>query len=331
MLPLKKPPKEENNIRIEFKGNKLNISYITDKILAMSSPYNFSQEKFILIQTFFKEVLQDNITIISLCKEEEKIFNEKLFGDKIKYILIPFNDHETLSINSIHKTMKFIDNEINNNKKYVIIHCHRGKGRTGLIIACYLLYKNIFKESEEALNYFNKKRCIDNSCVKNPTQRKYMNYYQLFIKEKLYDVDYNFYIENLKLRIMNLKSILIEGIEDKNNLFCLIYEIESNKLLIHKEIIYGFNNFENDNIVLETDVKFYFIEKNNNENNNINILLKENENIFKLSTFVFAFNPYFEYNSKEKEIHFNSKYEINKIYKSKDKKYDNIKVILKYE
>ena len=129
---------------------------------------------------------------------------------------------------------------------------------------------------------------------------------------------------------MNLKSILIEGIDDKNNLLCLIFEIESNKLLYNKEIIYGFNNFENDNIILETDVKFYFLENNYNENNNINVLLNENEYIFKLSNFVLAFNPYFEYNSKEKEIQFNSKYEINKIYKSTDKKYDNIKIILKY-
>ena len=326
MHPLKKPPKEENNIRIEFKGNKLNISYITEKILAMSSPYNLTKEKFNLFLNFFKEVLKDNITIISLCEEEVKIFNEKLFGDKIKYILIRFNEHETLSIISIHKTVKFIDNEINNNKKYVIVHCHRGKGRTGLIIACYLLYKNIFKESEEALKYFNNKRCIDNSCVKNPTQRKYVKYYQECITEKLFDDNYKLYFDNLISRKMYLKSILIEGIDDKNNLICLIYEIESNKLLFNKEIIYGFNNIENDNIVLETDVKFYFIEKNNNENNNYSL----NENLFKLSNFVFAFNPYFEYNSKEKEIKFNSKYEINKIYKSKDKKYDNIKIILKY-
>ena len=330
MLPLKKQPKEENNIRIEFKGNKLNISYITEKILAMSSPYNFSEEKFHLFQNFCKEVLQDNITIISLCKEEGKIFNEKLFGDKIKYLLIPFNDHETISLKSIHKTVLFIDNEINNNKKYVIIHCHRGKGRTGFIISCYLLYKNIFKESEDALKFFNKKRCIDKSCVKNPTQKKFVKYYQLFIKEKLFNDNYKFYIENLKLRKMNLKSILIEGIDDKNNLLCLIFEIESNKLLCNKEIIYGLNNFENDNIILETDVKFYFLENNYNENNNINVLLNENEYIFKLSNFVLAFNPYFEYNSKEKEIQFNSKYEINKIYKSTDKKYDNIKIILKY-
>ena len=283
--------------------NLKETNYITEKILAMSSPYNLTKEKFNLFLNFFKEVLKDNITIISLCEEEVKIFNEKLFGDKIKYILIRFNEHETLSIISIHKTVKFIDNEINNNKKYVIVHCHRGKGRTGLIIACYLLYKNIFKESEEALKYFNNKRCIDNSCVKNPTQRKYVKYYQECITEKLFDDNYKLYFDNLISRKMYLKSILIEGIDDKNNLMCLIYEIESNKLLFNKEIIYGFNNIENDNIVLETDVKFYFIEKNNNENNNYSL----NENLFKLSNFVFAFNPYFEYNSKEKEIKFNLK------------------------
>jgi protein-tyrosine phosphatase len=325
MLPFK-VPKEDNNILIDFKGNKLNISYITDKILAMASPYTLTKEKFNLFQNFFNEIFNDNIIIISLCNEEKKKYNEKLFGEKIKYILFPINDHETVSIKSIHEFIIFIDKEVKINNKYIIIHCHRGKGRTGLILSCYFLYKNVCNGSEEAIDLFNKKRCIDNSCVKNPTQRKYVKYYEEFIKEKLYNDNYKFYNEKLKLNKMTLRSINIEGIESNNKILCFIYEIESNKLIFKKEIIYGFNNIESDKIVLENDVTFYFIEINNEFSENS----IEKDNLFKLSNFAFAFNPYFEYNMNNKEIKFNSKSEINKIYKSKEQKYNNIKISLNY-
>ena len=30
---------------------------------------------------------------------------------------------------------------VNNEKKKVLVHCHSGKGRTGIVIACYLIFK----------------------------------------------------------------------------------------------------------------------------------------------------------------------------------------------
>lgn len=36
-------------------------------------------------------------------------------------------------------------------KKKVAIHCHAGLGRTGLIIACYLVYSKMFS-ANEAIN-----------------------------------------------------------------------------------------------------------------------------------------------------------------------------------
>jgi hypothetical protein len=40
----------------------------------------------------------------------------------------------------------------------VLIHCHAGLGRTGLIIACYLLYSKFSKSPEEAIDFVREKR-----------------------------------------------------------------------------------------------------------------------------------------------------------------------------
>jgi len=38
------------------------------------------------------------------------------------------------------------------------VHCLAGKGRTGTVICCYLLYSQRFNNCAEALEYYMKKR-----------------------------------------------------------------------------------------------------------------------------------------------------------------------------
>jgi hypothetical protein len=53
-----------------------------------------------------------------------------------------------------------------------------GKGRTGTIIASYLLYCGLFHNAEKALEYFAIKRSNNNWGVTGPSQVRYVSYLQ---------------------------------------------------------------------------------------------------------------------------------------------------------
>lgn len=57
---------------------------------------------------------------------------------------------------------KFVNNFryffLENQKNIIVVHCLAGKGRTGTVICCYLMYSGRMKTPEEALEYYAKKR-----------------------------------------------------------------------------------------------------------------------------------------------------------------------------
>lgn len=60
----------------------------------------------------------------------------------------------------------------------MIIHCLAGKGRTGTIICCYLLFCGRLKTVQDALEYYGKKRFHSEGLgVNQPCQVRYVEYF----------------------------------------------------------------------------------------------------------------------------------------------------------
>jgi len=75
---------------------------------------------------------------------------------------------------------KWLDADTNN---MVGINCKAGKGRTGLIICCYLLQSNQCHTTDEALEVYGKRRTKDGKGVTIASQIRYIRYYERLLKD----------------------------------------------------------------------------------------------------------------------------------------------------
>jgi len=91
---------------------------------------------------------------------------------------IGFPDHHAPPMQLIFKVMTSLHSWLSHPEHVVVIHCLAGRGRTGTITCCYLLYSGTFKHVDTALNYYAVKRSNSNQGVSQPSQRRYVYYFQ---------------------------------------------------------------------------------------------------------------------------------------------------------
>ncbi|XP_035783690.1 uncharacterized protein LOC118461922 isoform X4 [Anopheles albimanus] len=180
-------------------GYNLDLSYIGDRIIAMGYPadnveaiYRNKRED---VVRFLKEKHSDCCKVYNLCSE--RAYDATLFQHYAEY---PFKDHNPPDIELINKFCEDVDEFLRRDSRNVVaIHCKAGKGRTGTMICCYLLYSKTFQTANEALTFYAEKRTKDKKGVTIPSQRRYVEYYEQLLRGTGPYQDVTLYISEIRI------------------------------------------------------------------------------------------------------------------------------------
>ncbi|MBA0640998.1 hypothetical protein Goklo_025595 [Gossypium klotzschianum] len=169
----------QNKRRFQEGGFDLDMTYITENIIAMGFPAGdmssgffgyvegFYRNHMEEVIRFFETYHKDKYKVYNLCSE--RLYDASLFEGKVASF--PFDDHNCppirLIISFCQSAYSWLKEDIEN---VVVVHCKAGMARTGLMISSLLLYLKFFPTAEESIDYYNQKRCVDGKGLVLPSQ-----------------------------------------------------------------------------------------------------------------------------------------------------------------
>ena len=178
----------------------LDLSYITDRIIAMGCPYDPQRP-----DSALGKEKNDIHAVVRFCVAHfkpgtlriwdlttESTYDTSLF-DALRSPQHPeepvivrrgFEDHHPAPMKLLWSILREMDAWLASDPQHVAIaHCMAGRGRTGLVISSYLLCSGICGTAAEALSLFAEKRGMN---VKNGSQRRYVGYveHQLLVSAR---------------------------------------------------------------------------------------------------------------------------------------------------
>uniref|UniRef100_A0A5B6ZHT1 Putative Calcium/lipid-binding (CaLB) phosphatase n=2 Tax=Davidia involucrata TaxID=16924 RepID=A0A5B6ZHT1_DAVIN len=158
-------------------GYDLDMTYITDRLLAMSFPAERMRAMYRNPLWQVKSVLdmrhQGHYKVYNLCIEEA--YDPSHFHGRVERF--PFDDNHVPPLHMIKQFCESVDSWLSSDPKNIaVVHCMAGKGRTGLMVCAYLVYSGM--TAEEALQVYAHKRTTNNEGVSIPSQRRYVAYWE---------------------------------------------------------------------------------------------------------------------------------------------------------
>ncbi|GAM20421.1 hypothetical protein SAMD00019534_035960 [Acytostelium subglobosum LB1] len=169
--------------RFEWGNFDLDLTYITDRIIAMGFPSEsiegLYRNNMRDVQRFFQTLHPGHYKVYNLCSER-KYPHDKFANNVSEY---PFDDHNPpplqMIIDFCYDVERWLDEHPEN---VAAIHCKAGKGRTGTMIACFLLYNKSCQTGSESIRMFGNKRTHNGKGITIPSQSRYVRYFEALLQ-----------------------------------------------------------------------------------------------------------------------------------------------------
>ncbi|MBD0300420.1 MAG: dual specificity protein phosphatase family protein [Nitrososphaera sp.] len=147
-----------------------NFSWVTEGKLAGSG--------LPVTQDEFKWVLDKGIKSIVTVREVP-LPSRWIDGTNIDYLHLMVEDYGVPNMEVLDEAVNYIDNKIQTGKP-VLVHCAAGKGRTGALLAAYM----IKKENLTAEQAIEKIRLMRPGSVQSVTQETALSMYEKYVRSK---------------------------------------------------------------------------------------------------------------------------------------------------
>ncbi|KAH6774564.1 Calcium/lipid-binding phosphatase [Perilla frutescens var. hirtella] len=163
--------------RMLVAGYDLDMTYITDRILAMSFPAERMRAMYRNPLWQVKSALEmshrGHYKVYNLCIEED--YDPSHFNGCVERY--PFDDNHVPQLSMIKEFCEDVHSWLASDpQNTAVVHCMAGKGRTGLMVSCYLVYTGM--SAEKALQVYAERRTTNNEGVSIASQRRYVEYWE---------------------------------------------------------------------------------------------------------------------------------------------------------
>ncbi|MEQ2274816.1 hypothetical protein XENORESO_012377 [Xenotaenia resolanae] len=175
----------ENKRRYQRDGFDLDLTYVTDRVIAMSFPSSgkqaFYRNPIGEVARFLDTKHGGHYKVYNLCSE--KGYDPKFFHYRVERVFI--DDHNVPSLEDMLKYTASVREWMSADPKNIIaIHCKGGKGRTGTMVCTWLIDSDQFESAQDSLEYFGERRTDKSQSskfqgVETPSQSRYVGYYEI--------------------------------------------------------------------------------------------------------------------------------------------------------